>query len=413
MKRGKRSRRRVFSLLLVALMMLPLSVPLFTTPVDAAKVTQAEINALKDDANKLAAQKKDLQNQLKSVRADKNKALDKKDLLESQIDVIEAEIANIDAQIGKYDELIGQKEVELADSEEKHADQYDLFCRRIRMMEEEGETSYWAILFNSGSFTELLDNYMMIEEIIEYDNSIMESMAALQEQIKADKAEMEQARTEQEAAREARQAAKSELDAQKSEVNSLIKEISAQEDVLESMEVALKKQANAVDAEIKAKEKALASQIANVPSEKGFLWPLPGYTTLSSLFAGRYHPITGKWQSHTGIDIPAPGGTPILAAKSGVVTTSIKKGSYGNYVVISHSDGTSTLYAHMSKRAVKEGQTVKQGQTIGYVGTTGSSTGNHLHYEVRVNGTRKNPTDYHKNITLYVSANGKKQVLSH
>ena len=194
----------------------------------------------------------------------------------------------------------------------------------------------------------------------------------------------------------------------------LIREISAQEDVLEAAEAALKKQANAVDAEIRAKEKAMQSQIANVPSESGYLWPLPaGYNTLSSLFAGRRHPITGKYHSHTGIDIPAPKNTPIYAAKSGVVTTSIKKGSYGNYVVVSHSDGTSTLYAHMNSRAVKEGQTVKQGQVIGYVGTTGSSTGNHLHFEVRVNGTRKNPTDFFKDKTLYVTSGGKKAVLPH
>lgn len=106
-----------------------------------------------------------------------------------------------------------------------------------------------------------------------------------------------------------------------------------------------------------------------MPSESGFLWPLNGYNTLTSLFGSRIHPITGKANNHTGIDIPAPAGTAILASKSGVVITSTRNRSYGNYVVVGHSDGTSTLYAHMSSRSVSQGQTVKQGQVVGRVGT--------------------------------------------
>ena len=219
---------------------------------------------------------------------------------------------------------------------------------------------------------------------------------------------------EEEAAKAEQVAKRTELKSQTDEVDSLIKEISSQESVLAQAEQELKAAANAADAEIRRKEKELAAQIANVVSESGFQWPLPaGYNTLTSLFGSRIHPITKKANNHTGIDIPAPGGTAIYAAKSGVVITSVKKGSYGNYVVVSHRDGTSTLYAHMSKRAVSEGATVKQGQVIGYVGTTGSSTGNHLHFEVRVNGTRKDPVNYFKDKTLYVTSGGKKTTLSH
>ena len=128
--------------------------------------------------------------------------------------------------------------------------------------------------------------------------------------------------------------------------------------------------------------------------------PLPGYYRLTSLFGYRIHPITGKAHSHTGIDIPAPGGTPIQACKSGQVVTSAYHYSYGNYVVIDHGNGNSTLYAHMSSRAVSEGQMVSQGQTIGYVGTTGSSTGNHLHLEVRDNYTRVNPESKFPSLSL-------------
>ena len=190
-------------------------------------------------------------------------------------------------------------------------------------------------------------------------------------------------------------------------------QISATEADLKKQEAALRSAAAAADAEIRRKEKELASQIANVPSESGFLWPLSGYNTLSSLFGSRIHPITGKANNHTGIDIPAPAGTAILASKSGVVITSTRNRSYGNYVVVGHSDGTSTLYAHMSSRSVSQGQTVKQGQVVGRVGTTGSSTGNHLHFEVRVNGSRVDPVNYFKSKTLYVQSRGKKVQLKH
>lgn len=390
MENCKRNIRRGLTLLLALALLLPLG-PAVVMPSSA--VTQAEIDALKADASNLASQKKDLQNQLSEIRSDKSQAQAQKDLLERQINVIQEEINNIAAQIQKYDELIAQKEAELAENEEKRQEQYELFCQRIRAMEEEGEISYWSILFSSSDFSDLLDNFMMIEEIIEYDNGVMDSLLALQAQIEADKADLEEAKAAQEAAKQEQETARQELKSQEAEVDKLIAEISAQESTLAAMEAALKEAANAVDAEIRAKERELASQIANVPSESGFLWPLSGYNTLSSLFGSRIHPITGKANNHTGIDIPAPSGTKIMAAKSGVVSTSTYSSSYGNYVVVSHSDGTSTLYAHMSRRNATVGQTVKQGDTIGYVGTTGSSTGNHLHFEIRLNGNRVDPVN--------------------
>jgi len=283
-------------------------------------------------------------------------------------------------------------------------------------MEEQGEVSYWSILFSSSDFSELLDNYMMIEEIIDYDNQVIDELVALQERVAADRAQLEEAQDEQEAAKLQQVAAKEELKSQEREIDKLIEEIKGQEAELEAMEAELNKAAKALDAQIKAKEKEYAAQISNVPSESGFLWPLPGgYNTISSLAGGRKHPVTGKYGNHAGIDIPAPSGTSIYAAKSGVVITSEKGSggswSYGNYIIIAHSDGTSTLYAHMSKRAVSKGDTVKQGQVIGYVGLTGRTTGYHLHFEVRVGSTRKDPVNYFKDKALYATSNGKKAPL--
>ena len=281
-------------------------------------------------------------------------------------------------------------------------------------MEEEGEMSYWSILFSSSDFSDLLDNFMMVEEFIDYDNRAMEELLALQAQIETDKADLETSKSEQEAAKAKQVAAQADLKEQEDQVDALIQEISGQEDQLEAAEAQLKAAADAMDDEIRRLEREMASQISGVVSESGFQWPLPAsWNTLSSLFGNRTHPITGRPNNHTGIDIPASRNTEIYAAKSGVVVTSTYNSSYGNYVVVSHSDGTSTLYAHMNSRNATVGQTVSQGQVIGYVGTTGSSTGNHLHFEVRVNGSRVDPVDYFPDMTLYVRSGGRTVLLEH
>ncbi len=369
--------------------------------VPASAVTQAEIDAMREEADDLKSQQKEIQAKLDALEADQANAMERKTLLEQQINATQAEINTIAAQIAKYDELIAQKQEELSQAEAEEQAQYELFCERVRYMEEQGEVSYWSILFSSKDFADLLDNAMMVEEIMDYDNQVMDQLIALREQIEEDKAELESARQAQQAAKEEQEAAQANLKSQEAEVSALIDQLAAQEDQLEAEEAKLQAAANAADAEIAAAERELAAQINNVVSESGFMWPLPGYYNLSSLFAGRIHPITGKPQHHTGIDIPAPSGTDILAAKSGVVTTSTYNNSYGNYVVVSHSDGTSTLYAHMSRRGVSKGEVVTQGQYIGDVGTTGSSTGNHLHLEVRVNGSRVDPTQYFS-VALYM-----------
>lgn len=398
---GKKWAFRLCGLALTAAVVVSLLPEAVVVP--ASAVTQAEIDAMKEEANSLKQQQEEIQDQLDSLAADRENAMARKTLLEQQINATRAEINTIAAQIAKYDELIAQKQTELDEAEAEEQAQYELFCERVRYMEEQGEVSYWSILFSSKDFADLLDNAMMVEEIMDYDNQVMDQLIALREQIEQDKAELETARQEQQDAKAEQEAAQANLQAQESEVDALLSQISNQEDELEAREAQLRAASDAATAEIAAAERELAAQIANVPSESGFLWPLPGRYNLSSLFGSRKHPITGKANNHTGIDIPASSGTSILAAKSGVVTTSTYNNSYGNYVVVSHSDGTSTLYAHMVRRNCSKGDTVSQGQVIGYVGTTGSSTGNHLHFEVRVNGSRVDPINYFTDLPLTIS----------
>lgn len=380
----------------------------------AAEVTQGQIDALKTEAEALAVEKQALANQLKEIRNDKNQAQSQKNLLEQQINVIQSEIDNINAQINTYAALIEAKQAEISETQKRTDEQYELFCKRVRAMEENGTLSYWSVLFGASSFAEMLDAVMIIEEIMEYDQRIMDDLAVLKGTLETEQKELETAIIEQEAAKAVQVAAQDELKVSKAEVDALVSQISSQEDELEAAEAALKKEADAMDRKIQELEQQYKNQISNVPSESGYLWPLPAsWNTLSSLYGSRIHPITGLPNNHSGIDIPATAGTEIYAAKSGVITTSTYSSSYGNYVVVSHSDGSSTLYAHMSKRNATVGQTVNQGTVIGYVGTTGSSTGNHLHFEVRINGNRTDPINYYSDKTLYVRANGKTELLSH
>ena len=370
----------------------------------AGAVTQSEIDALKQEQQASQAKQEALKDQLAEAEAQQAAAREKRQLLTQQLNAINAEIANIDAQISYYDGEIAQKEEERKQAEAREAEQYELFCQRVRMMEEQGTVSYWSILFNAEDFSDLLDRIADVDAVMAYDNEIMDQLIATREELERLQADLESARAEEQAAKEQQEAKKAEQQAKVAEAQALVEQINA--DVAEVNRQLDEESAAAseIQAEIARKQKQLEEERKQnnivISSESGYLWPLPGYYRLSSMFGYRIHPITGVAHSHTGIDIPASGGTPILAAKSGQVVTSAYHYSYGNYVVIDHGNGNSTLYAHMSSRAVSEGQMVSQGQVIGYVGTTGSSTGNHLHFEVRDNYTRVDPESKYPNLSL-------------
>ena len=397
--------RRVVVGVLAALLALLMLLPMVSMIISSAgAVTQSEIDALKKEQEESQAKQDALKDQLADLEADQAAAQEKRQLLTEQLNAINAEIANIDAQISYYDGEIAQKEEERKEAEAREAEQYDLFCQRVRMMEEQGTVSYWSILFNAESFSDLLDRIADVDAVMAYDNEVMDQLIATREELERVQGELESARAEEQAAKEQQEAKKAEQQAKVAEAQALVDQINADTAEVNRQLDAESAAASEIQAEIARKQKQLEEERKQnnivISSETGYLWPLPGYYRLSSLFGYRIHPITGVAHSHTGIDIPASGGTPILAAKSGQVVTSAYHYSYGNYVVIDHGNGNSTLYAHMSSRAVSEGQMVTQGQVIGYVGTTGSSTGNHLHFEVRDNYTRVDPESKFPSLNL-------------
>ena len=404
-KKQKVEWRRVLFGGLAAVLALLLLLPMVTMILGGAgAVTQSEIDALKAEQAASQARQDELEEQLADAEADQAEAQQRRQLLQAQLDAINNEIENIDKQIAYYDQEIAQKEEEQAEAEANEEAQYELFCQRVRAMEEEGTVSYWSILFNSESFSELLDRLADIDAVMDYDNQVMDELIAIREEIIALRTQLETSRAEEQAARDQQAAKQAEQQAKVAEAQELLDQINADVAEVNRQLDAESEAAAEIQAEIAQKQKQLEEQRRQnnitIDSETSYLWPLPGYYRLSSLFGYRIHPITGEAHSHTGIDIPAPGNTPILACKSGQVVTSAYHYSYGNYVVIDHGNGNSTLYAHMSSRAVSEGDMVTQGQTIGYVGTTGSSTGNHLHLEVRDNYTRVDPESKFPSLSL-------------
>ena len=404
-KKQKVEWRRVLFGGLAAVLALLLLLPMVTMILGGAgAVTQSEIDALKAEQAASQARQDELEEQLADAEADQAEAQQRRQLLQAQLDAINNEIENIDKQIAYYDQEIAQKEAEQAEAEANEEAQYELFCQRVRAMEEEGRVSYWSILFNSESFSEMLDRLADIDAVMAYDNQVMDELIAIREEIIALRTQLETSRAEEQAARDQQAAKQAEQQAKVAEAQKLLDQINADVAEVNRQLDAESEAAAEIQAEIAQKQKQLEEQRRQnnitIDSETSYLWPLPGYYRLSSLFGYRIHPITGEAHSHTGIDIPAPGNTPILACKSGQVVTSAYHYSYGNYVVIDHGNGNSTLYAHMSSRAVSEGDMVTQGQTIGYVGTTGSSTGNHLHLEVRDNYTRVDPESKFPSLSL-------------
>ena len=394
-----RVRRGICALLTAALL-----APVWGSALPVGAVTQSEIDALKARQAESQERQAELEEQLTRAEADRDAAREQRQLLGQQLDAINAELESINDQLTWYDGEIARKEAERQAAEAREAEQYELFCQRVRAMEEEGTVSYWSILFNSESFSEMLDRLADIDAVMAYDNQVMDELIAIREEIIALRTQLETSRAEEQAARDQQAAKQAEQQAKVAEAQKLLDQINADVAEVNRQLDAESEAAAEIQAEIAQKQKQLEEQRRQnnitIDSETSYLWPLPGYYRLSSLFGYRIHPITGEAHSHTGIDIPAPGNTPILACKSGQVVTSAYHYSYGNYVVIDHGNGNSTLYAHMSSRAVSEGDMVTQGQTIGYVGTTGSSTGNHLHLEVRDNYTRVDPESKFPSLSL-------------
>ena len=371
-----------------------------------------------DQIDALEQQKSELQSQqaIDDLIAQQADVIDQKAAMDEKNELARQEIELINEQIDVYTGLIEDKAEELEKAEAAEQAQYELYRKRVRAMEEEGSYTYLDILFQCRSLSDVLSAIDMIGEIMDSDKRLFEEYKAARETTEQVKAEYEATLAQLGEKQETLEAEKAELEEQ---IAAAVEVINQLQDDIEAAkaeyakaaaaEAAAQASINAIIAQMQAEEEAARQEAAqNNQQYTGtgstatgtYIWPCPSSTYVTSAFGMRDHPLFGDERPHSGIDIAGSAGSEVLAADSGTVAVATYSSSYGNYVTIYHSNGDYTLYAHMSSLAVSAGQSVTQGDVIGYVGSTGWATGPHLHFEIRVNGSTVDPLSYFSNYTL-------------
>jgi murein DD-endopeptidase MepM/ murein hydrolase activator NlpD len=387
----------------------------------AQAVTQSDIDALKEQSSALDDQISGIQSEIDELNFQETKTLAQKALYDEQCALISQQIENSEAQIADYEQLIVEAQEDLEEAVAAEDAQHELMCERIRAMEERGTISYFEILFDAKDFGDLLSRLDFIFEIMNYDESVIEDYQALQQETVERQNALNDLLDETQEAKTALEAQKATLDQQLAEAEALVKEIqSNQEEYAALMEQLADEEAELNDQIAKAEaeyaeqirqqqEAAQAAQNSGSSGGSGsvsgggnsaagisFAWPCASQS-ITSYFGYRSSSATNGVGStnHMGIDIGGVGySTPIVAAAAGVVTISMYSSSAGNYVAVSHGNGVVTQYMHMSSRSVSVGDSVSQGQQLGISGSTGNSTGPHLHFGVMINGSYVDPLDY-------------------
>ena len=371
-------RKSRFAMIVAILLMLTFAVE--TSLASAATLSQIRNNI------------KNKQQELNESKAKEKSLGDQVNSLEQQINSKQSDIDELEASISEAQAKLETLEVELAAAEEKVNTQNENLNARLRNMYKNGSVGFIDVLMDSGSFSEFLNNLSLVEKVYTSDQDVLEELQKAYDEIDAERKEIETLQAELSESKATMEEQKSSLEADKASVEKKKSEIAA--DSAETQRELDKLEADA---------QALTSSIRNSGSSSSsskynggiMAWPVPSCHTVSSGYGGRIHPTTGKYKFHGGLDIPGSYGSAIVAANSGKVIWAGNRGdSYGNYVIIDHGGGVSTLYGHSSKVLVSTGQSVSRGQRIANVGSTGRSTGPHCHFEVRINGSRVNPNPY-------------------
>ena len=365
-------------------------------PAQAATVSEYQ-QYIKD----LEAEQKEIQAELNKLKGDKSNKKALQTALQKNIDNLQSQINACNKQISDMDATIVELENDIAKKTQELEETKYTFRQRLRAIYMSGgaQSSAISVLMSAENLEDLLTKSELTKSISAYDSALMKKIVDDMKAIEDNKAQINQLKADQEATKAVLKAKKDELNKQIREVKDIIADLDDEMDDL-------KDQADKIEDAISEYEEAIKNA-QNVGSDQkydgDFAWPCPGYYYISSPYGYRNHPISGKYKFHKGIDIAGSGikGKPIVAAADGIVSiATYNTGGYGYYVMVNHGTGDDgkkyvTLYAHMTKYIVKVGQYVKKGQTIGYVGTSGASTGYHLHFEIRANGNTTNPMSYY------------------
>ena len=399
---GHRRAMRAASLFLAAACLL-LSVSVY--PATAATSMSSLQNKLDKLSQSIVQHKKELSNAKKKEQAAKaleSELKEKVTVVQSQISVLKGQIAEVQNSIGLKEQEIAAKEQQITEKEAEIADQWGDFKQHMAAMQELRDGGSVAMLSAVNDLYELLTFNEVMQDISIKDTEILDNMKNAKEALESDKLTLESQRSELQSKKADLDAQNSQMRAKQNELNSSVAaaQMSAAEaqQAQKDAQAAIESDEMNYEAVKKQIQKMIAAAAASKPtlSFTGFICPLKSYSRISSEYGWRKNPVTGVNKLHAGTDFAAPGGTPIYAAASGYVQVAgWSSGGYGNYVIIYHgkmSDGNqySTLYGHMRSVATSAGKYVQQGEIIGYVGSTGNSTGNHLHLEVWKGGSKAN-----------------------
>ena len=343
--------------------------------------------------NKAQQEKNEAQEKLNSNQTKRAKTLQEMERLEKESGDIQAQIDVIDAKIAATDIKLSEQQQKLDVATEKAEEKYDLFKERFRVMCEQGDVSFIEMLLSAKSFSDFIDKAEIVKEISQYDKNIFDQMEET-------RLEIEAARDEIASLKESQETSKSDLSSQKAALQKKQQEQKSYMQELENDAAAYQKIIDEADAAMESLRRQISGSLSSSSSGAAyvggeFAWPTPSCYYITSHFSPRRkNPVSGVYKRHTGTDIGASYGASIVAANSGTVTLAGWNSGYGNCVIIDHGGGKATLYAHMSSYSVSSGQHVQKGQQIGKVGSTGNSTGPHLHFEVLINGTAVDPMQY-------------------
>lgn len=384
---------------IMATVMLVIAIPYASAAIDTSK--EAE-QALEDKISTLQNEQKDLKAKLEAAKNNEKEQERQKEYLDSLVLSTQSEIDATKKLIEEYSAKIEQKGKEIEELGQKIDEKYEIMLERLRFTYEEGNASYLEMIFEADSFAGFLMTVERVGSMLDFDRNLMLDLQESMKTLEEEEYVLKETKKAQEETRQSLIQKEVDLKQQVKDTEAYIAELQADQEALEAeyeKAKAAEEEANASIAALlaqRAKEQAAASKNNSTeyrPVFGGkFIWPVPGYSRISSPFGPRT--LWGRYDYHLGIDIPAPSGTNIYASAAGEVLISTWHYSYGYYCLIDHGDGYATLYAHNSQLLVSAGQIVEQGQHIAEMGTTGSSSGNHLHFEIRVNGSVVNPSQY-------------------
>ena len=391
----------------MAVILLPkLEVHAEEVDVDAIKASIQEKQEQIEEAEKA---KSKIKSNITNIQAMVSALEKEKGDLEAYVTKLDEDLTDVQEKIAELKDLISEKETEIEETEEEleeaeeiQATQYENMKKRIKFIYEKGDTFYLELVMSSASFGEMLNKATYVEKISEYDATKLEEykqtceyIQACKEQLDAEKELLDEAKPQVE---EEEANLETLISAKEGEINIKTADINNKEAAIKEYEEDLAAQTatiQALEAAVAAERAQLAEAGEAIVYDGGmFKWPAPSYTRISDDYGNRTHPILGVQQFHNGVDMAAPGGSPILAAYDGKVVAAAYNASMGNYIMINHGGGLYTIYMHASALYVSTGETVTRGQKIAAVGTTGRSTGNHLHFSVRKDGAYVSPWNY-------------------